>query len=611
MKPVTSSVYLGPLVRACTDKEYSFFFAAKPNLKISMKFYHKETPVSTVIKLQRISLGKEIALYLFRCQPESAINGRIHYDVCINNQCINNELGIVPDNQSRPSFVTLSSAKHIAHGSCRKPHAQGADALATLSELIDSDIDQCDLLIHSGDQIYADDVSGPMMRAIHQLINQLGFYEETLEHEEYKTSADLYGQPQSLYTRDALLPTKQDEALTAFFSSGKKPIFTSHSAKNHLVTRAEFYAMYLLVWSPTPWQLVNLDRPQDISDKDAERYDRELKEINAFVQSLGTVRRLLANCPNYMIFDDHDISDDWNLNRQWEENAYGHPFSRQIIANGLNAYALFQGWGNQPERIEQDFLTDFLSEDTTSSDTLSNKLLSYSHWHFELDTQPKIFILDTRTNRWRSESKPSKPSGLIDWEHLCELQQKLFDEKQAIIVSPAPMFGVKLIETIQRIFSSLGQALTVDAENWMAHRGSANVLLNMFKHNRTCERFLILSGDVHYSFVFDVRMRFHRHSDVHITQFTASGFKNQFPSKLLNLLDRLDRVLFHPRSPLNFLTKRGFMKITARKTPNEERLVVEHAVGLVDLNNLESNKILTSNGEIVDFIERTQDNLAP
>jgi hypothetical protein len=36
-------------------------------------------------------------------------------------------------------------------------------------------------------------------------------------------------------------------------------------------------------------------------------------------------------------------------------------------------------------------------------------------------------VLDTRTRRWRSESNLGKPSGLLDWEALCELQQALLD----------------------------------------------------------------------------------------------------------------------------------------------------------------------------------------
>jgi hypothetical protein len=69
------------------------------------------------------------------------------------------------------------------------------------------------------------------------------------------------------------------------------------------------------------------------------------------------------------------------------------------------------------------------------------------------------------------------------------------------MVSPAPVLGVKLIENVQRVFTWLGLALMVDAENWMAHPGAAHVMLNIFRHRRTPRTFVILSGDVHYSFV--------------------------------------------------------------------------------------------------------------
>ncbi len=57
----------------------------------------------------------------------------------------------------------------------------------------------------------------------------------------------------------------------------------------------------------------------------------------------------------------------------------------------------------------------------------------------------------------------------MDWEALTELQQSLLNEPAVIIVSAAPMFGVKFIETLQRGMTWLGQPLLIDAENWMAH----------------------------------------------------------------------------------------------------------------------------------------------
>ena len=45
----------------------------------------------------------------------------------------------------------------------------------------------------------------------------------------------------------------------------------------------------------------------------------------------------------------------------------------------------------------------------------------------------------------------------MDWEALCDFQQALLDHPSCIIVSPAPMFGVKLIEGIQKLFTLPGE----------------------------------------------------------------------------------------------------------------------------------------------------------
>jgi len=43
----------------------------------------------------------------------------------------------------------------------------------------------------------------------------------------------------------------------------------------------------------------------------------ELAAIKDFVIGLGKVRRLLAHTTTYIIFDDYDVTDDWNLTIAW------------------------------------------------------------------------------------------------------------------------------------------------------------------------------------------------------------------------------------------------------------------------------------------------------
>jgi hypothetical protein len=61
----------------------------------------------------------------------------------------------------------------------------------------------------------------------------------------------------------------------------------------------------------------------------------------------------------------------------------------------------------------------------------------------------------------------------------------------------------------------------------MAHRGAAQVILNIFRHSRTPGHYVVLSGDVHYSFVYEVLIRHRQRSP--LWQVTSSGIKNEFP----------------------------------------------------------------------------------
>src|SRR3546814_21105872 len=97
------------------------------------------------------------------------------------------------------------------------------------------------MLMLSGDQVYADDVAGPMLAAIHALIRCLGLYGECLEGAVVSDSESLYVHPASYYRREDLLPAfKSNEALRErFFGGVEKQIFTTANAHNPLVTLAE------------------------------------------------------------------------------------------------------------------------------------------------------------------------------------------------------------------------------------------------------------------------------------------------------------------------------------------------------------------------------------
>ncbi|MCF8991532.1 alkaline phosphatase D family protein, partial [Pseudomonas carnis] len=535
-------VLAGPLLRRLEPKRVVLWLVASRELKLVMRLQHAQGSTLDIhlhAHCQIVPVGRHSFIHLIDVLLTDALplDVNIHYDLFIDGCGIAQWAPhLLYAGATLPDFVVHGRIHQLVHGSCRKPHHRADDGLLCIDRLLaqaPTVAQRPALLMMSGDQVYADDVAGPMLRAIHELIARLGLFDEYLEGAVVDDSAALYGHRASYYHRADLLPAlDSNETLRErFFGGVKKPIFTSSTADNHLVTFAEVIAMYLLAWSPTPWTLISPQPPQ-LSAQEQQRYAREQIQIDQFRSGLPGVARVFAHLSTLMIFDDHDITDDWNLSAQWEETAYGHPFSKRIIGNALMAYLLCQGWGNQPEVFgELVSQTQALANqaqdnhlDATQQDELVTTLLKFQQWHYVLPTTPALVVLDTRTRRWRSEFTLKQPSGLLDWEALSELQQALLDHPSAIIVSPAPVFGVKLIETVQKVFSWCGFPLLVDAENWMAHRGAAQVILNIFRHSRTPGNYVILSGDVHYSFVYQVLIRY-RNGGPNIWQITSSGIK--------------------------------------------------------------------------------------
>ena len=117
----------------------------------------------------------------------------------------------------------------------------------------------------------------------------------------------------------------------------------------------------------------------------------KVEQMTKFYEGLPKVRRTLANVPTYMIMDDHDATDDWNLNPIWVERVNGTTFGRAILRNALASYTVFQDWGNDPVR--------YLSEDTAAAGDPKRML----------DTVAKMFpVRATATSKPATVEVPAK-----------------------------------------------------------------------------------------------------------------------------------------------------------------------------------------------------------
>lgn len=627
------AVLAGPILRKTLPGRLCFWLAVRAPASVRLELFPPDAPVQThelepySQELACLRAGEQLCYLMIDLRLETELPKEMLVGYRLSLKLSDDPAGAWQDHETwaedlcypgweTPFLRVPDKVSSVMHGSCRKPHSRCSDGLVAADRLVAGLLTSPDaseriantlpeLLVLSGDQVYVDDVAGPMLQAIMFLTEALGLPDETFDGPEEglpHSGTQLRETGGCLYHRDQLLP-KIDQKSTVFdvlFGGTNKPVFTSAHARNHLITLGEMLCMYLLVWSPAAWRILpGFTVPESLGDKDRDMYVREQKTLREFVDGLSGVRRLLAHLPTAMIFDDHDVTDDWNLSLAWEDAAYAHPLSRRVIGNALIAYGINQGWGNRPARIREDlehlFETALSQPGSDAHEAAIDKILGYEKWDFVWPTDPPLIALDTRTRRWRSERNAHYPSGLLDWEAATDLQTHLKGQDAVLLVSAAPIFGVKLIEVVQKFFTLIGKPLMVDAEYWMAHPGTASAILNIFQHRDTPKHFVILSGDVHYSFVYDVELR-NGHSARHRTapagpkiwQICSSGIKNKWPDRLIAALDRGNRLAFSPRSPLNWLTKRRGMRIIPRKphgTPAGRRILNASGIGVVELDN--------------------------
>ncbi|WP_435163556.1 hypothetical protein [Paenibacillus glycanilyticus] len=387
-------------------------------------------------------------------------------------------LGLAYGERKLPTFFLQSPSQklNVMYGSCRKIHdEQGGklDALHNGDKLIAANAGDLDkrpaILCLGGDQIYADDVDPAVMNEVMALARRI----EGAEPEKLPVAASLPG-----------IGGRKD-----FVSRYAK--FTSGESENHLVTFAEYLAMYGLMWNVNNWKT-------------------PFGKHYSFTSTLGDVRRLLANIPTYMIFDDHDITDDWNLCVRWQKEVRKTPLGNRIVANGLMAFWLMQGYGNQPDLYSDEMLYEI-------ADRIRDRHKQYKRtealfwelrdWEFHTPTYPFIYFLDTRTQRGMKDglrgSNEGAPAYLKNPQSWSATKGKLDvllkhqnRDLPLVLVIAAPVFGYKFIEDLQNAVSAVAGPYFLDLESWSANRQHLLLFLNLMADRDV----VILSGDVHYAF---------------------------------------------------------------------------------------------------------------
>lgn len=441
MKPITFPLILsGPMIRRAAPHQVFIWIATSRPSEIHASLYTIESPLETSAlpihsEKETVRLGKQLFVHLIKITPHSGIfptDTLLGYNLHFKTDTAQHDLeslglltpdhpqSIVYANLKYPSFFIKSSSQNcqILYGSCRKLHGEGDDALAIADIQLEKEYANLEMrpssLFLMGDQIYADDVADPIIGVISALGQELIGKKEPLEKIEPKL-------------RNEPLKTAINQINGRQFIMENLCQFTSSQAQNHLMEFGEFAVMYLLSWGPQLWETAQShelfypfeeadlhfafsNEAKHINQHKAERkqlinrFKHQQENLISFQQSIYRIRRLLANIPSYMIFDDHDLTDDWNISSVWEKSVSNSPLGRHVIANGLTAYWAFQGWGNEPDSFDSSFISLIESYLTIFNNTALHEkwvqtLWNFHSWHYVAPTHPHAVFLDTRTLR--------------------------------------------------------------------------------------------------------------------------------------------------------------------------------------------------------------------
>jgi hypothetical protein len=449
-----------------------------------------------------------------------------------------------------PTFILSrgdNTQSTILHGSCRKLHAEGEDCLAAADEVIEASVEDISkrprALFLTGDQIYADDVASPLIQHVTKFGIELLGWEEQIHGVDKKLTEIGIGERQQIV---------KDHAK-----------FTSQKAGNHLLSFGEFAAMYLLTWNAQNWPdtiregsglSTNNDSNNNKTGHD-DIYRKQQDHLRRAYQVLPKVRRVLANIPTYMIFDDHDITDDWNITKEWHDNVKNSDCGKQIVCNGLAAFWVFQGWGNNPDLYGQEFIekvSGYLQrEGNIERQGFEDYLWNFHGWSFSVPTNPLSIFLDCRTQR--GYSTPRGAPDLISEEALGSIlktvqQANHCNGDPVIMVSPTPVFGFELAEKLQGYLAHLSGPYNWDLESWSASEHGFTRFITFLIEKLGPRYCVFLSGDVHYGFTMDVKYTLLPHDDkseekrMQAIQLTSSALKStSFGGRFL-IGDILDRI---------------------------------------------------------------------
>jgi phosphodiesterase/alkaline phosphatase D-like protein len=296
----------------------------------------------------------------------------------------------------------------------------------------------------------------------------------------------------------------------------------------------------------------DVSKPPGLEVADFEEYTR------LYWEAWGdpVLRWLLSTVPSAMIFDDHDISDDWNTSAAWVEHMRSMPWWEERITSGLASYWLYQHLGNlSPEDLDDDPVWPKVRDAGDATRVLREFALRAdlevegTRWSYKRDFgRTRLVAIDSRCGRLLEGGRREM---IDDDEFAWVEEQATGDFDHLLLASSLPFALAPAIHHLEEWNEAVtagawGRALAwagekirqgIDLEHWAAFKDSFDRLAALIEavaaghRGRPPGSVVVLSGDVHHTYLAELFFRGehagHGHSPA--WQAVCSPLRNPLP----------------------------------------------------------------------------------
>ncbi|MFI8432675.1 alkaline phosphatase D family protein [Streptomyces sp. NPDC079020] len=239
------------------------------------------------------------------------------------------------------------------------------------------------------------------------------------------------------------------------------------------------------------------------------------------------VRWLLSTVPSCMIFDDHDVVDDWNTSAAWQADIRATPWWHERIVSGLMSYWVYQHLGNlSPAELAEDPL--YAAVRATPDGTEPLRLFAAeadadptrTRWSYRrVFGRVRLLIVDTRAARVLDEQS----RAMLDADEARWMREEALADPGSydhlLIGSSLPWLLPPLIHDAEswnaalcrgergERWARLGEKLrrASDLEHWAAFPESFRLLTELLREAGSGPdapaTVCVLSGDVHHAYI--------------------------------------------------------------------------------------------------------------